>query len=109
MLVKFKLQLVSKHWQLKFSNNNKFLCVSHIYLTLTYAYILFSLQICTFGLGSDYNEEVMRGIALSSKGDYYFIEDAKNIPATMSKAIHGLLDTYARDVFLQVRFFPLFF
>ena len=60
------------------------------------------ISICTFGLGADYNEEVMRGIATSSKGDYYFIEDAKNIPATMSKAIHGLLDTYARDVFLQV-------
>jgi len=62
-----------------------------------------NISISTFGLGTDYNEAVMAGIAKQAGGDYYFIKSAPDIPVTMSKAIHGLLSVYGTKASLQLR------
>jgi len=59
--------------------------------------------ISTFGLGRDYNEAVMSGIAKNSLGEYYFIESAASIPVTMSKSIHGVLSLYGTNASLTLR------
>jgi len=62
-----------------------------------------NITISTFGLGQNFNEAIMNGIAKGGAGDYYFIESAKDIPITMSKAIHGLLDLYGTKAELLLR------
>eukprot|EP01124_Arcella_intermedia_P005572 TRINITY_DN13302_c0_g1_i1.p1 TRINITY_DN13302_c0_g1~~TRINITY_DN13302_c0_g1_i1.p1 ORF type:complete len:251 (-),score=69.28 TRINITY_DN13302_c0_g1_i1:125-877(-) len=31
------------------------------------------IQICTFGIGTDFNEELMKGIAAKGRGDYFYL------------------------------------
>jgi len=62
-----------------------------------------NISLSSFGLGKDYNEETMKGIAKNGAGEYYFIASAEDIPVTMSKAIHGLLDLYGTNAHLLLR------
>ena len=48
----------------------------------------------------------MSGIAKNGEGEYYFIAAASDIPVTMSKAIHGLLDLYGTNAQLLVSSVP---
>lgn len=57
----------------------------------------------TFGIGSDFDEPLMRGIAESGKGRYTFLATAQDIPRLVSKSIHDLLKLYASEVCLDVR------
>jgi Ca-activated chloride channel homolog len=66
------------------------------------------VTISTFGLGRDYNEAVMSGIAKASSGDYFFIESAQAIPVTMSKSVHGMLNVYGTNASLTVSFYLFF-
>ncbi|KAH3766761.1 Protein lifeguard 2 [Pelomyxa schiedti] len=57
----------------------------------------------TFGIGDGVNTALMQGISTGGKGEYFFIADCKSIPATMSKAIHGLLGTIGTSATIQVQ------
>jgi hypothetical protein len=57
----------------------------------------------TFGIGTDFDESLMRGIAESGTGRYKFLATARDIPKIVSKSVHDLLDLYASEVALDIR------
>lgn len=60
------------------------------------------ITISTFGVGTDYNEDLMQGIAESGMGNYYFIGDPEKIPAIFSKELNGLLNLVAKNMTLTI-------
>jgi len=59
--------------------------------------------VSSFGIGNDFDEKMMRGIAEHGCGKYAFIDKGENIPKHVSKAIHGLMDIVGSNVHLKVR------
>lgn len=57
----------------------------------------------TFGIGSDFDEPLMRGIAESGKGRYTFLASAQDIPRLVSKSIHDLLKLYGSEATVDIR------
>ena len=58
----------------------------------------------TFGIGLDYNENLMTGISESGGGNYYFIDNADKIPNIFAKELQGLLQVVAQSAKLKVKF-----
>lgn len=54
--------------------------------------------ISTMGVSDHFNEELMEGIAEHGKGNYYFINDAEQIPDIFAQELEGLLSVVAQDV-----------
>jgi len=53
----------------------------------------------TFGIGSDHNADLLRGIAeCASAGTYYFIENEEMIPESFASALGGLLSVVAQNI-----------
>jgi len=63
----------------------------------------YSTSLSTFGIGLDFNENLMKGIAEYGCGNYYFIDDPEHIPTIFEKELNGLLNLVASDVKLSVR------
>jgi Ca-activated chloride channel family protein len=63
----------------------------------------YSTSLSTFGIGLDFNENLMKGIAEFGCGNYYFIDDPEHIPTIFEKELNGLLNLVASDVKLSVR------
>jgi Ca-activated chloride channel family protein len=61
------------------------------------------LKISSFGLGNDFDEELMRGIAERGTGTYFFIEGSETIPKFVSSSLGFLLNTVANDAILKLR------
>jgi len=57
----------------------------------------------SFGIGSDFDEPLMRGIAESGKGRYTFLANAQDIPRLVSKSIHDLLKLYGSEASVDIR------
>lgn len=57
----------------------------------------------TFGIGTHFDENLMRGIAESGQGRYKFLATGQDIPKMVSKCVHDLLDLYASEVTLDMR------
>lgn len=57
----------------------------------------------SFGIGADFDEPLMRGIATSGQGRYQFLATAQDIPKLVSKSVHDLIDIYASDAVLDLR------
>jgi len=57
----------------------------------------------SFGIGADFDEPLMRGIATSGQGRYQFLGNAQDIPKLVSKSIHDLMDLYASEATLELR------
>lgn len=56
----------------------------------------------TIGLGEDFNEELLRGMARAGGGNFYFVEGAAQILDTMTSELQETLEIVARDVALTV-------
>lgn len=61
------------------------------------------ISVSSFGIGSDFNEEIMKGIAQHGMGDYFFIKDANIIPSYVSKSIQGLVSVFGTDCKVKVK------
>jgi len=61
------------------------------------------VQVSAFGLGDDFDEELMKGIAENGSGTYFFIEGSDAIPTFTNFALKGLLKLAASDAVLNVR------
>lgn len=48
------------------------------------------VSVSSFGLGLDFDEDLMHGIAREGQGDYFFISTAQEITKFMSQALKGL-------------------
>jgi len=56
----------------------------------------------TFGIGTDFDEPLMKGIAEAGKGKYAYLATAQDIPKLVSKSVHNLLDLYASEASLDI-------
>jgi len=56
----------------------------------------------TIGLGTDYNEDLMTGLADHGGGNYYFVEDSTKVEPTLNEEVRQMAATVARDVALHV-------
>ncbi len=56
----------------------------------------------TMGLGEDFNEDLMMGMANAGGGAFYFIESPEVAPAIFNEELHGLLNVVGQN--LSVRF-----
>lgn len=55
------------------------------------------LTISTFGVGSDFNENLMTGLAEQGSGNYYFIENPEKVPEIFQKELNGLVSIIAQQ------------
>lgn len=60
------------------------------------------VNISAFGIGRDFNEDLMMGIAEHGAGDYFFIDGADNIPSIVNEGLEGLLGIVASNSVLKV-------
>jgi Ca-activated chloride channel family protein len=56
----------------------------------------------TFGVGSDFDEELLSRIATQGGGHFYFIEKAKQIPDLFASELGETLEVVARDAVFEV-------
>ncbi|OLP18251.1 Appr-1-p processing protein [Leptolyngbya sp. 'hensonii'] len=56
----------------------------------------------TMGVGNDYNEDLLEGMAVSGDGNYYYIESAEQLPDIFEIELQGLVATVGRAVTLSV-------
>ncbi|MDQ7825396.1 MAG: VWA domain-containing protein [Candidatus Eremiobacteraeota bacterium] len=56
------------------------------------------------GVGSDFAEDLLKGIAEAGHGNYYFIDNPEKAPRTFSEELMGLLALYAQN--LTIEFTP---
>lgn len=55
-----------------------------------------------FGVGSDFDERLLQGIADAGQGHFYFVERAEQIPDLLTSELGETLETVARDVWVDV-------
>ncbi|MBK6330347.1 MAG: VWA domain-containing protein [Bacteroidetes bacterium] len=60
------------------------------------------ITISTFGVGADYNEDLMTAMAETGMGNYYFINDAENIAGIFKKELNGLMEVVAQQAILKI-------
>lgn len=60
----------------------------------------------TFGVGEDFDERLLVGIAEASLGNFYFLEHEARIPELLASELQETLDIVARDALLQVHHAP---
>jgi Ca-activated chloride channel family protein len=62
------------------------------------------VALSTFGVGADYNEDLMTNLSEYGGGNYHFIEAADKIPEMFAKELQGLLAVIAQRARAQVKF-----
>jgi Ca-activated chloride channel family protein len=60
------------------------------------------IKISAFGLGKDFDEELMKGVAECAAGTYFFIEGSKAIDKFVSIALGGVLTAVGSDAVLEL-------
>lgn len=61
-----------------------------------------SIVTTTIGLGADYNEDLMTGVADHGGGNYYFVENSQRISDTLNDEVRQMASTVAKSVSLHV-------
>ncbi len=56
------------------------------------------ITVSTIGLGLDYNEELMTGLARESDANHYFVENSDSLPEIFSQEIGQAMTLVARDI-----------
>lgn len=64
------------------------------------------IGLSTFGVGADFNEELMTNLAEYGGANYYFIEKPDSIPQIFAKELSGLLAVIAQNTQISVKFAP---
>ena len=60
----------------------------------------------TFGVGEDFDERLLRGMAEASAGNFYFVERPEQIPDLLASELGETLEIVARDAVLEVTLGP---
>lgn len=60
------------------------------------------IALSTFGLGADYNEDLLTMLAETGRANYYFIDSADKIPQLFAKELKGLLNVVAQNAMVQI-------
>ncbi len=66
-------------------------------------YYLWETTVCAFGIGADFDEKLMKGIAEVGAGDYFFIESAESINRLVGKAMRGFNSVFGVNTKLIVQ------
>jgi len=56
------------------------------------------ISVTTIGVGDDYNEDLMAGLAEASDANYYYVRDTEKLPEIFAKELGELTRVAARDV-----------
>ncbi|MDX2249544.1 MAG: VWA domain-containing protein [Bacteroidia bacterium] len=62
------------------------------------------IGVSTFGVGADFNEVMLMGLAEYGGGNYYFIENPDQIPGIFQRELAGLLTVVAQQTVLTISF-----
>jgi Ca-activated chloride channel family protein len=62
------------------------------------------ISISTFGVGNDYNENLMAKIALHGGGLYYFIYSPEKLPEIFNEELKGMSKVIAKNTILKIKF-----
>ncbi|GAB4401249.1 MAG: VWA domain-containing protein [Microscillaceae bacterium] len=62
------------------------------------------IALSTFGVGADFNEDLMTHLSEYGGGNYYFIDSPDKIPAIFASELSGLLSVVAQNARLKVQF-----
>jgi Ca-activated chloride channel homolog len=62
------------------------------------------ISVSTIGVGDDYNEDLMAGLAEASDANYYYVKDAEKLPEIFAKELGGLETVTARNVQIVIAF-----
>lgn len=60
------------------------------------------LSVTTIGVGDDYNEDLMAGLAEASDANYYYVKDTETLPGIFAKELGELLTVSVRDVRIEI-------
>lgn len=60
------------------------------------------ISVTTIGVGDDYNEDLMAGLAEASDANYYYVKDTEKLPEIFAKELGELLTVAARDVRIEI-------
>jgi len=60
------------------------------------------MTLFTFGFGSDHNEDMLRALADTSNGLYYFLDRAETIPQAFADCLGGLVAVVAQNTTLRL-------
>jgi Ca-activated chloride channel family protein len=60
------------------------------------------ISVTTIGVGDDYNEDLMAGLAEASDANYYYVKDTEKLPEIFAKELGELLAVAARDVRIDI-------
>jgi Ca-activated chloride channel family protein len=60
------------------------------------------ISVTTIGVGDDYNEDLMAGLAEASDANYYYVKDTEKLPEIFARELGGLLSVAARDVRIEI-------
>ena len=62
------------------------------------------ISISTFGVGADYNEDLMANIALQGGGKYYFIDSPEKLPEMFKDELNGISQVIAKNTKIEITF-----
>lgn len=62
------------------------------------------ISISTFGVGNDYNENLMAKMALQGGGLYYFIYSPEKLPSIFDEELKGMSKVIAKNTILKIKF-----
>ncbi|MFH2095154.1 MAG: VWA domain-containing protein [Bacteroidota bacterium] len=62
------------------------------------------ISISTFGVGLDYNEDLMAKIALQGGGMYYFINSPEDLSGIFMQELKGISQVVAKNTIIEIRF-----
>jgi Ca-activated chloride channel family protein len=60
------------------------------------------IAVTTIGVGDDYNEDLMAGLAEASDANYYYVKDTEKLPEIFAKELGELLTVAVRDVRIEI-------
>jgi Ca-activated chloride channel family protein len=60
------------------------------------------IAVSTIGVGDDYNEDLMAGLAEASDANYYYVKDTEKLPEIFAKELGELMSVAARSVRIEI-------
>jgi Ca-activated chloride channel family protein len=60
------------------------------------------IAVTTIGVGDDYNEDLMAGLAEASDANYYYVQDTEKLPHIFAKELGELMRVAARSVRIEI-------
>jgi Ca-activated chloride channel homolog len=60
------------------------------------------IAVTTIGVGDDYNEDLMAGLAEASDANYYYVKDTEKLPQIFAKEFGELITVAAREIRIEI-------